>query len=105
MSSTYHDRKIVKDRIRELVVDHDSGTRSLINAYKLKSELKSLNLTDVREFHGTNSTKKADPDSPYYKIRTLDPLIVVPEKRFEHTPGAVITSNANHSKLKKVITF
>jgi hypothetical protein len=112
MATTYQEKKVVKDRIQDLVIDRQSSTKSLINAYKLKSELKTMNSTDVRDITGPSSPKKTaleiinnNSNDPYYKIRTLDPLIVLPERRFEHTQGAVITANETRSRLTKVKIF
>jgi hypothetical protein len=113
MATSYHAKKQVKDRIQDLVVDNSSSTQSLLNAYKLKSELKTMNIKNVTEYPvpgspmkspvpGKQSASLQDDNDPYYKIRTLDPLIVMPEKRFEHRPSAVITANATHSRLKPV---
>ena len=107
--SPYRDRQVVREKLRDLVIDDGSVTKSVLNAYRLKSELNSLSMKDVRDFPGYNTspTKKTaeriqEENEPYYKIRTLDPLIVLPQKRFDHRPSAVITANATQSRLKPV---
>jgi hypothetical protein len=128
-SSSIQERRVVKDRIHELVIDNSSPTQSLVNAYKLKSELKNIkstgfNLNNTTNHNSSQSlpanapsssssgpslrnyTEQADDASdPYIKIKTLDPFVILPKKRFEHCQSAVITANANQSKLKLVSCF
>jgi len=106
-TSTQQDKQLIKERIRELVVDESSTSKSVLNAYRLKSELNAMSIKDVRDYPGFNTSpskktlnKIQEENEPYYRIKTLDPLIVLPEKRFEHRTGAVITSNASQSRLK-----
>lgn len=66
-----------RNRLHELILEDGRPGTSFLNAYKLKSELKKL--------------EQATPVQDYCKIRTLDPLIVIPEKKFEHCPGALMS--------------
>jgi hypothetical protein len=50
---------------------------ALINAYKLKKHIQESEL-------------KSQDNSSTYMIKTLDPIIFPPEKKFDHKKGALI---------------
>lgn len=78
------DKRLARERLHMLVIEDDHANsmsrQSLLNAYRLKMELQSQ-----EEEHRDTTT--------HCLIRTMDPIIIPPARKFEHRPGARITPN------------
>ncbi len=75
------EKRAARERLHTLIEDESNGNarNSMMHAYRLKQQL-------LAQQHEHQSTI-----SPHCMIRTLDPIIVPPEKKFEHCPGARIS--------------
>ena len=89
------EKRLARERLHQLVIDEEPSStstlsrQSLLNAYRLKSELQA------REERDTTS---------HCLIRTMDPIIIPPSKKFEHRPGARITPITYKSALTVSLT-
>lgn len=100
MIETFDEMRIIrgmnkskKDSIqrKDLLFKHvitDLRSSSLMNAYRLKSDI---------------IKKLPEEDKP--KIISTEPIIIIPEKKFEHTKGALITPIMLSKRQQEVIVF
>lgn len=78
------DKRAARARLHELVIEDGDGKqrKSLLNAYKLRLKL----LAEEKSENITTNTQTS-----YYSIKTMDPIIYPPEKKFDHCIGALIS--------------
>jgi len=85
-----------KARLHDLIINIDSPRQSILNAYKLKSELKKQRDQELEEL------KKSQI------IKTLDPVPLTPQSKFSHIPGLTMrtggkSSSNLHSTSRKAL--
>eukprot|EP01039_Chlorochromonas_danica_P000148 gene148-156_t len=79
MSKAVSDKLAARSKNYDLVVE-EGQRKSMLNAYKLKSQI----LHEERE-------KAKQDTNPHYMIRTMSRVVIPPQKKFEHCPGALIS--------------
>ncbi len=81
MHVTVAEKRAARERLHTLINEESHGNprASLVNAYRLKSEIRAKEA----EFQASIPS--------HCVIRTLDPIIMAPEKKFEHCQGARIS--------------
>lgn len=75
--SDVHAKREARLRLHELVIE-DKQRKSLINAYKLKKHILEDDSIPKEEDKG-------------YCIRTMDPIPIIPEGKYTHSQGALIS--------------
>lgn len=91
MSQAVSEKRLARSRLYDLV-EADSQRKTMLNAYKIKAEL----LQERRQ------REKADPNPEHCLIRTLDPLVIPPEGKFQHRSGALISPHTLSKSLELV---
>jgi len=93
MSHSVSLKREARSRLYDIVASNtDSQRKAMLNAYKVKAEIN----------HGQNEIAAKED---HCLIRTLDPIIVLPEGKFAHCPGALITPNQSSNRTtEKVIS-
>ena len=87
------EKRIANDRLQSMISEQSQGDPriTLLNAYKLKHDF-------IQQEKNIKKTQKE-----HCIIRTLDPIIIQPQKKFNHCPGARISPDCNHSILVSLL--
>jgi hypothetical protein len=94
ISQGVSDKRASRSRLYSLV-EADGQRKTLLNAYRLKAELLREQL----------EVKAADPQPSHCLIRTLDPLIIPLEGKFNHFPGVYINPTSWKSSANTLVSY